>query len=82
MKSLKQFTPLVIAASAILFVEVALPLCNSLLEFVSIKLSKNSVHDQVEIAKASAEIDSEPPAHAIGFRIDNVDEDEEEQYDE
>ena len=74
MKYSKPLNPLVVVASAIVFVDVALPLLNELLEFVSIKLNKYTIHDQIELIKVSNLLE-ESPAHAIGFRIDDVDED-------
>ena len=73
MKSNKASNSLVVAASAILFVEVVLPLLSGLLELMNVKLSKCAVYDQVEISKVSNSLEKEPTSHPIGFSVNDVD---------
>lgn len=71
MKSNKLSNPIIVAASSVLFVNIVLPLLGNLVEFMSVKLNKYAVYDQVETAKASKTIEEEPPVHAIGFAVQN-----------
>lgn len=69
MKSDKSINPIVIAASSILFVNIALPMLSNLVEFLSVKLNKYAVYDQAEAAKVSKSLEEEPPVQAIGFTV-------------
>ena len=75
MKSNKPMNPLFIAAGAIMFVDLAMPLLTGLLEVVSIKLNKHAVRDQVETANLTKDMEENAPVQNIGFEVPDLEED-------
>lgn len=69
-------SPLLVAVGAIMFYEIVMPFLTALLDTFTVKLNKFAVRDQVEAAKLSNSLEEEPPVHAIGFRVDSEDDEE------